>query len=363
MEVCLSCRSENFRRRPTTMARSAKRAAGHETIAGFHPLAVAYAPVAGAKHVVHTMYVRAHTGDKDDARLPGGRTLFVVNVPTDATHPALRTLFRKAGAVESIVVHDRAAEESAPTDAPADTKGQPPSVVELPALVPTALHASGANAHIVFLDASSLDRALQLPAKFAAKPYPWPQPTSKTEAPSDAEPLGLAYLLTRYRMHRPEHDAIKAHVDSAIARYAWIREHPQWLMEQRRRGDQATSAGVGIQGVSTGPGGELLDEDGFTIVQKGSKYGRSGGDEGSGTFAAITPEFEEMMRLNPDAKKKKELVDFYRFQFREKKRQRTSRLTHPRIRGTPRAVRIRQGEDCAAQIVDAIQAVRCLTHR
>ena len=152
---------------------------------------------------------------------------------------------------------------------------------------------------------------------------------------------------------------VKQHVDSAIARYAWIREHPQWLLEQRKAGDQTTSAGVGIEGVSVGPDGELLDADGFTIVQKGNKYGRSGGDEN--TFAAITPEFEEMLRANPEKKKSKELTDFYRFQFREKKRQRTSSQSHRRIRCAPCAVRGRQAKDCAAQGIDAVQAVLVYT--
>ena len=71
-----------------------------------------------------------------------------------------------------------------------------------------------------------------------------------------------------------------------------------------------------------GENGELLDEDGFVIVQRGNKYGRSGGEDN--TFAAITPEFEEELRQHPEKKKSKELTDFYRFQFREKKRQRTS---------------------------------------
>jgi hypothetical protein len=40
----------------------------------------------------------------------------------------------------------------------------------------------------------------------------------------------------------------------------------------------------------------------------------------------MTPEFEEQMRIQPDKKKSKELVDFYRFQFREKKRQQFASL-------------------------------------
>lgn len=344
------------------------------SVAGFDVLRVQYAPAAGKKRATHDMYVRAHTGAASDA-LPGGRTLFVVNLPPDASRGTLRDLFRKAGAIESVVLHnvrtrmdagdadsDDEAEDDAvwendvaPHPSAAQTKRGPPRVHPLPALVPNVLLTSGSSAHIVFLDDSSLDRAMQMPQRSATKPFSWPQPgeTPKDDDEEEEEEgggarkrraprkrhetrlVGLPYLLERYRRLRPDGAVVKQHVDSAIARYAWIREHPQWLLEQRKAGDQTTSAGVGIEGVSVGPDGELLDADGFTIVQKGNKYGRSGGDEN--TFAAITPEFEEMLRANPEKKKSKELTDFYRFQFREKKRQRTSSLFSPQ--NSPRSVR------------------------
>ncbi|WFD03041.1 hypothetical protein MOBT1_001730 [Malassezia obtusa] len=332
------------------------------TVAGFEVLRVQYARVAGKHAPIHNMYVRPHHGAETDA-LPGGRTLFVVNLPPDATRGTLRDLFRRAGAVESIAVHDfRARKEATDEDADEDEddeddtfdaepaartergkpgKNAPPRVHPLPALAPHALLTTGSSAHIVFLDSSSLERAMQLPARSASKPYAWPQPgkerphdesddegaSRKPRRPAHTHAdtlVGLPFLLERYRMLRPDHAQVKRHVDSAIARHTWIREHPQWLLEQRMAGDKTTSAGVGIEGVSVGPDGELLDADGFTIVQKGNKYGRSGGDEN--TFAAITPEFEEMLRQQPEKKKSKELTDFYRFQFREKKRQQFAAL-------------------------------------
>lgn len=325
-----------------------------DVLHGFVALPIAYGGKKEGYKPVHYMYIRRHTGAGDDPARPAGRTMFVVNLPVDATRGTLREMFRKAGAVESVSIHNvhsahRAEEDESedeededPTPLPTtsnDKRGSkaPPPVQPLPSLDPNTLLGSCSNAHIVFLDASSLDRAMQWPEKWAAKPYVWPHagaptmdededdmPGSKPQrrrAPRETRYTGLAYLLDRYRRHRPAHEKIKQHVDSAIARYTWIREHPQWLLEQRQQGDTTSSLGVGIQAASVGPNGELLDEDGFVIVQKGNKYGRSGGDDN--TFAAITPEFEEMLRQNPDKKKSKELSDFYRFQFREKKRQRT----------------------------------------
>ncbi|WFD32981.1 hypothetical protein MSPP1_004038 [Malassezia sp. CBS 17886] len=312
------------------------------SVAGFAVLPVRYAPLAACEHPVHYMYVRRHAGAS--AELPAGRTLFVANIPVDATHGGLRDLFRKAGAVADIHVQggrgaappgaedddddDDAGEEEeeghgGPPASAARRTGRrgPPRTRPIPSLgaASDAFTPSGASAHIVYLDASSVDRALQLPAKYAASPYAWPH------SRASRKPSGLAFFMQRQRQLRPPLPLVKEHVDSAIARYAWIRAHPQWLLDQRQGGDGTTSLGVGIQGVSTGADGELLDADGFTIVQKGTRFGRSGAGE-SGTFAAITPEFEEALRADPGKKKPKELVDFYRYQRREAKRQQFAAL-------------------------------------
>ncbi|WFD25827.1 hypothetical protein MNAN1_000793 [Malassezia nana] len=309
-------------------------------LAGFQLTPVSYGENAQGENILHYMYIRAHTSTGDKDELPNGRTLFVVNVPVDASRETLRNLFRKAGAVESVQIHnvsgrtrqedvddddDTALVATSSTDTP-DGKQAPPQVTPLPPLAPQDFLASCSSAHIVFVDESSLGRALQLPRRLAAKPYVWPQPAARQgrNGSSDTRALGLPFFLARFRMHRPPHEIVKQHVDSAIARYTWIRRHPQWLLDQRLQGDTKTSMGVGIQAASVGPNGELLDEDGFVIVQKGNRYGRSGTEDN--TFAAITPEFEEELRQNPDKKKSKELTDFYRFQFREKKRQQFANL-------------------------------------
>ncbi|WFD22086.1 hypothetical protein MEQU1_000748 [Malassezia equina] len=317
-------------------------------LAGFQSLPVSYGEDLKGTDILHYMYIRPHASSSGDNVLPAGRTLFVVNVPVDASRGTLRELFRKAGAVESVQVHnvgersskgaqdDEEEEEDVPAssadraDASAGQKNAPPKVEPLPQLDPCILLSSCSSAHIVFVDESSLDRAMQLPKRFTAKPYMWPHPEKRQEsekkgrATLDASLVGLPFFLERFRLHHPPHETVKRHVDSAIARYTWIRSNPQWLLNQRMQGDTKSSMGVGIQAASVGPNGELLDEDGFVIVQKGNRYGRSGAE--ANTFAAITPEFEEEVRQNPDKKKPRELADFYRFQFREKKRQQFANL-------------------------------------
>lgn len=285
-----------------------------QQVAGFHVLPVTY-----EEGVQHYLYIREHASAGDE--YSAGRTLFVVNIPPDASQPTLRDLFKKAGAIESIHMHNsKDVGRAGSQEGDESDKNGPPAVVPLPSLQPAdEIIGTGSSAHVVFVDASSLERALKLPTRLSSKPFIWP----KAEK-GDGRLRGLSYLIDRYRLHRPPHETIKAHADSAVARYSWIRAHPQWLMEQRARGDTTTSVGVGIKAAGVGENGELLDEDGFVIVQKGNKYGRSGGQDN--TFAAITPEFEEEMRQNPDKKKSRELADFYRFQFREKKRQQFASL-------------------------------------
>ncbi|WFD34525.1 hypothetical protein MCUN1_001366 [Malassezia cuniculi] len=319
------------------------------TIAGFAVLPVTCGPKDAP--VLHSLYIRRHEPHGSHPTLPAGRTLFIVNLPTDATRSTIRDLFRKAGAVESIDFHNladysaRDAEEyedeeldvGAP-DQPTKKKG-PPKVHALPSLEPNGMPflGSASNAHLVFVDESSLDRAMELPNKLS-KPLRWPQPVSASEAArqADEDPkkrkkihlMGLDYFVARHRTRRPPLADVKKHADTSIERFAWIREHPQWLLDQRKQGDTTTGVGIGIQGTSIGPNGELLDQDGFIIVQRGGRYGRSGGGEENtyGSMAAATPEFEAYMKENPDAKKPKELQDFYRFQFREKKRQQFANL-------------------------------------
>ena len=338
-------------------------------LAGFEPLPVSYGVDANERDILHYMYVRPHASTSEDSDLPAGRTLFVVNVPVDASRGTLRELFRKAGAVESVQVHnvgdrpiqdgdDEDEEAATATDSvepSVDQKNAPPKVEPLPQLEPQVLLSSCSSAHIVFVDESSLDRAMKLPKRHAAKPPKWPQPDARRESEPTASLVGLPFFLERFRLHHPPHEIVKRHVDSAIARYTWIRNHPQWLLDQRMQGDTKSSMGVGIQAASVGPNGELLDEDGFVIVQKGNRYGRSGAEDN--TFAAITPEFEEEMRQNPEKKKPKELVAFYRFQFREKKRQRTCWTLTGRIRELARAVRSGQEKGCPTQSTPSLQAV------
>ncbi|UZJ51278.1 hypothetical protein CBS101457_000598 [Exobasidium rhododendri] len=300
----------------------------------------------------HYCYMRAHEGDDE-------RTMFLVNLPTDTTDRHLKAIFAQAGAIESVKLwKGKAANDlqEAEEEELALVKGKsaakkdsgPPKVITLPPLDPRYPHhflPTATSAHITFLDESSLERALSQTHLKA-----WPRPfheidlanaqissrdqeatstkkkkrnsikTAAEAAANDnvaAPPTGLEYLMARHRSLRPALGSVKAHVDSVIANYEYRRAHP---LKKKS----------GIQAVSVGPNGELLDEDGFVIVQSTGKYGRTQEGEGGASFKVArrrgaAAELEEEA-AREKKKKRFELDDFYRFQRREEKREELANL-------------------------------------
>lgn len=301
------------------------------SISGFTLLPIAYSASA-----THILYARAHSAPKHKntkgkqkektASLPEGRTLFLVNVPPDATERELTLLFKSCGTVERVVfstggggaaqpeeileneeesegesdAEGAAGSQSEGEDEDADTRpkkkrrvAQPegPQVVPLPSPSIRTLRRTGHTAYVVFLDASSLERALKPPQK----PYPWPV---------DKEtPLGLAHYTALYSALRPPLDVVRAHADSWME--AFEHEQAKKRQESKYRKGEA-----------------IVDEDGFTLVTRGGAYGKTLG----GGVGVASKQFQEEQagamskRRRKDKKEKKEKEAFYAFQIHEKKR-------------------------------------------
>ena len=177
----------------------------------------------------------------------------------------------------------------------------PPSVVEtipLPPLNPrsTPFGPSGLrSAHIVFLDAISLSRAMSYSSGTILIP-------NYGEDPANIS--GLAYYTRLHASLRPSLKSVKEHADSAMARY----DHLHSLLLSSRAKKQGAGA--------------LVDEDGFTVVVRGGRYGRTGGAGMFGVAVANKIAATE----DVEGKRKKgmgagELNDFYRFQKVDRQRQ------------------------------------------
>lgn len=254
--------------------------------------------------------------------MPEGRTLFVVNVPPDATEREIMQLFKHSGTVEKVVfsgedqeedvqeefedeVSDASEQESEGEQQEQDeqprkkrkldknTRGPAPKVVPLPERNVRTLRKSGRSVHVVFLDDSSLARALARPPK----PRPWPQ--------DETVPSGLEHYVSLYKARRPPLDIVKAHADS------WM-EHFEYEQAKTKRQSKYKK------------GEAVVDEDGFTLVTRGGAYGQTvGGGVGvaSKRFQKEGPSGGKRNRKNKKEPKEKEA--FYAFQVHEKKRKGT----------------------------------------
>ncbi|TXT15877.1 hypothetical protein VHUM_00380 [Vanrija humicola] len=319
---------------PKAATKSKAKAAASTTYNGFVALPLSVSspvPIASSsKSPEHYLFVRAHT-KADDAR--ADRTLFVANVPVDLGADALRTLFTKWGVVEEVVIpeavgdaleaavrglpdtddeEDEDEEEETPAadagtgeKAPrsrrtrrkaAELPASVPAVVPLPALNPrsTPFGVSGSRvAHVVFLDGVSVSRVLQH--------------TGETIKPkAAAEPTGLDFFAAQYTALRPSLASVRAHADSAMARYDHLHS---LLLSSRARQHGA---------------GALVDEDGFTVVVRGGRYGRTAGrtgDAGGAGVGVAARGFAKTGASKPKGKGAGELTDFYKFQAVDRKRQ------------------------------------------
>ncbi|KAG2033919.1 ribosomal RNA-processing protein 7-domain-containing protein [Suillus americanus] len=281
-----------------------------KSVSGFTVIPIAYPSSS------HFIYARAHAKSKSKTKLndvlPEGRTLFLVNVPPDATERELTLLFKHCGTVERVLFDFNSADalaenasdsdeemaEAAVNEKP-DTEARPrkkrklqtseptpPEVIPLPSPSLRTLRKTGCCAHLIFLDSSSVAKALSPPAS----PKPWP---------SSGEPRGLSHYMAKYDNERPPLDAVKAHADSFMERFEFDLSKSKQEAKYRK-------------------GEAIMDEDGFTLVTRGGAYGQTVG----GGVGVASKKFmltgQTGSRRKKDKKKEKDV--FYAFQKAEKQR-------------------------------------------
>ncbi|KAF8607798.1 hypothetical protein BDV93DRAFT_519801 [Ceratobasidium sp. AG-I] len=286
------------------------------TFGGFTAL-----PLQLQKSVQHFIYLRQNqsgTRNSSEARVkPDGRTLFLVNVPVDATARDLISLFKSAGTVERVIFAKKSLPQSSDDvdsqdegeeddiEAGAGTSGSKPNTLAPPKAAPlidTSLRRSdrsGRTAHIVFLDESSLGRALSLASSKTTLSWP--------PADTSAEPRGLALYLKRHNRSRPALDDVSSHVDTYMQRFDF---------DQAAKRAAATEYKKGVP---------IVDEDGFELVTRGGAYGKTVG----GGVGVASKQFElsvkrgdlaASQRKKKGRDKSKDLEGLYSHEQREKKR-------------------------------------------
>lgn len=255
----------------------------------------------------HYLYLRPH-----EPRVPdpdSSRCLFIVNIPIDTTEAHVRHLFGtqlSAGRVERVSFEDVPVKKRG---VPAATEGNLAhrnkkrkrvtaddfqsqlDDIWLPSTWDRQLQKSGAHAIVFFADKPSMESSLKAASKAARKgtTIVWGE-----NIPSDRVPaLGLHRYMAHERMRYPDRATLLRNINDFMTVFTQV-------AEARKREETKRLAEP--------------DDDGFVTVVHGPKLN------------SVARE-DEMKELVERQKKKAEgLEDFYRFQSREKRKERQNQL-------------------------------------
>ncbi|KAI9870837.1 MAG: Ribosomal RNA-processing protein 7 [Pleopsidium flavum] len=250
----------------------------------------------------HYLYLRPHEPKIPTPDTP--RSLFLVNVPFDATEIHIRHLFATqlgGGRVERVEFEDSRS-HSKPAVAPSvqTKKGRKRKRTEvesmdqvegaeLPAVWDRELHHSGSTAVAVFVDRASMEASLKALKKTAKerRKIDWGEGI-EDKVPS----LGSARYFNHHKLRYPDKSSLLESINTYMTAFASLEAtRAQALARQRSE----------------------PDEDGFITVTKGGRNG------------PVRQE-EAQERAEKQKEKQKGLDDFYRFQTREKRKERAGEL-------------------------------------
>ena len=287
---------------------------GTDEIAGYTVLPVQLPPTpAFPKAATHYLYLRPHEPRIPDPDSP--RSLFLVNVPIDTTELHLRHLFGKqllAGRVEKVhfeAVPTKKKHELTTTQGSnvskssskkrkrvtADELQNQLDDIELPSTWDRQLQKSGAHAIVVFVDRPSMEASLKAAAKASTSKKSntsdiiWGAGIGEDRLPSLGLPRYQAHVQQRY----PDRATLLRTVNDYMVVFGQVAD--------ARRREEARKA-------------QEPDEDGFVTVTSGPKLN------------SVAHEDDTKELLERQRKKEEGLEDFYRFQSREKRKERQNRL-------------------------------------
>ncbi|KAI9848299.1 MAG: Ribosomal RNA-processing protein 7 [Sclerophora amabilis] len=299
------------------------------SINGYHILPLALQPLPSFKTpATHYLYLRPHEPkypNPDDSR-----TLFLVNVPIDATEAHVRYLFASLGGgrVDSVKFdRDRLPEQKSPPSGSATSLGRGtkkkkkdnkrkrgqvdhndddddndddsdhskagPAEGALPEVWDRNLHRSGGTALVKFVDRASMESTITAVRKQTkktskggeVKAVRWGEGVDGEKAPA----LGSQRYLTHHRLRYPSRHALQSMVDVYMTRYAQL-EAERVRQAARLRQEP--------------------DDDGFVTVTRGGRAGPARQEEAQ----------QAVERESKKQKGTTDLKDFYRFQVREERK-------------------------------------------
>ncbi|KAI9277058.1 ribosomal RNA-processing protein 7-domain-containing protein [Phascolomyces articulosus] len=246
-------------------------------------------PVTVAKNCRHYIYMKKHetriTADTDS----NDRSLFVLNLPVDTTDSHLQELFQTYGQIDhvqypgnklSIQEDDSAHKKKKKYRTKKQQQQDQEEEQQQKAVYLRRIFESGSFAHIVFKSKEDLDRVLDMPHQ-----------EKKWKAETKQQPLGFKRYIREYNIERPDHDQLQQQVNAFMLKFTASEYEKEREAQERMN---------------------KMDEDGFTVVTRVKK--------GIASATPTTP-IEQ-----PKKKKMGDLVDFYRFQLRQKKQNELQQL-------------------------------------
>ncbi|KAJ5273899.1 Ribosomal RNA-processing protein 7 [Penicillium angulare] len=261
------------------------------------------------KPATHNLYIRPH-----EPRIPdpdSTRSLFIVNFPIDTTETHIRHLFGaqlSAGRVASVQFEEHQNKKSKSSSAVSTESNLQSSNnkkrkritssdlqvtldnISLPETWNRPLHKSGTHAIVIFADRSSMENSLKAATKASRKQTTliWGEGIE-----SRIPELGIKRYRTHEKMRYPNRADILRSVNDFMTVFEQVAEAKK-REEHRKIGEP--------------------DEDGFVTVTHGPKLN------------SVAREDEAKELLERQKKKGEGLEDFYRFQSREKRKERQNEL-------------------------------------
>ncbi|KAJ2753691.1 hypothetical protein GGI19_002953 [Coemansia pectinata] len=242
----------------------------------------------------HYLYFKQHTSKREDPLLPSSRTIYISNIPADATERDLRRLFQGVARVARVVFHSAVGQDAvkvaaAAAQATSDiskiskvVKGKPKATAEVTKVQQVApLLSSGGSAHVVLLEDVELGAVLGMKAGVRE----WAIDSSH----------GLARHVLDYGAARPAVDAVRADVDAFMARFEEAQYERDRMLEQQQN---------------------VADADGFIPVVRRAR----GGKNTDGTASVTAMSTDEAREAGAARKEPTTYANLYRFQARERKR-------------------------------------------
>ncbi|KAJ2743655.1 hypothetical protein GGI20_003575 [Coemansia sp. BCRC 34301] len=285
-----------------------KGSSGLDEVSGYKVLPVQIGGGAGT----HYLYFKQHTSKREDPLLPSSRTIYISNIPADATERDLRRVFQGVARVARVVFHSavgqdavKVAAATARTVSELSSSGKKgaKAATEVAKAPLAPLLCSGSSAHVVLLEDAELGAVLAMKAGVRE----WAIDNSQ----------GLARHMLDYSAARPAADAVRADVDAFMARFEEAQYERDRMLAQQQN---------------------VADADGFIPVVRRAR----GGKNTDGTASVTAMSTDEAREAGAARKGPAMLTNFYRFQARERKRDQLADLRRKFEEDKEKIARMRQ---------------------